>query len=80
MLLKAGILGAAILAAASSASLAQSLPYYGPNAPADADSFGQPPSGTMPPGVPRTGYHRYGYRKYWHHHYLHRRQHDDRDR
>jgi hypothetical protein len=26
--------------------LAQSLPNYGPNAPAPGDSFGEPPSGT----------------------------------
>ena len=50
-----------LLAALTSAASAQSMPNYGPNAPANADSFGQPPSGARPPGVPRSGYRAYGY-------------------
>jgi hypothetical protein len=44
----------AVLAAATTVSFAQSLPNYGPNAPATGDSFGKPPSGTRPPGVTRN--------------------------
>ena len=69
MSLKIALLGVAALVAGTSISPAQSLPNYGPNAPANADSFGQPPTGTMPPGVPRHGYRAYGYNRHWHHHY-----------
>ena len=69
MSLKIALLAVAALVAATSISLAQSLPNYGPNAPANADSFGQPPTGTMPPGVPRHRYRAYGYNRHWHHHY-----------
>ena len=65
----------AILLGATAAGFAQSLPYYGPNAPANADTFGKPPSGTRPPGVTRSHhssypkrvyprYHRYNYVRY----------------
>jgi hypothetical protein len=72
MSLKIALLAAAALVGATTISLAQSLPNYGPNAPANADSFGQPPSGAMPPGVPRSGYRAYGYNRHWHHHYRYR--------
>ena len=65
------LLAAAFLVAATTLSLAQSQPNYGPNAPADADSFGQPPTGTMPPGVSRRGYRAYAYSGHWHRHYRH---------
>ena len=52
------------LVCSASISFAQSLPNYGPNAPSDADSFGQPPSGAMPPGVSRWGYRAYPYAPY----------------
>ena len=55
MSLKIALLGVAALVAATSISLAQSLPNYGPNAPANADSFGQPPTGTMPQACLATG-------------------------
>ncbi|HYC15936.1 MAG TPA: hypothetical protein VEC94_01905 [Pseudolabrys sp.] len=66
--------GLAILVSASSVSVAQSLPNYGPNPPAQADSFGQPPSGTRPPGVSRYGHRAYAYvphrhYRHWHHRY-----------
>ena len=41
----------AILLGATTVSSAQSMPNYGPNAPATGDSLGKPPSGTRPPGV-----------------------------
>lgn len=59
-----------LVVAATSLSLAQSLPNYGPNAPSTGDTFGKPPSGTNPP--PR-GYRAYAYRL--HHHYRHRHWH-----
>jgi hypothetical protein len=62
----------AVVLGATTISLAQSLPNYGPNAPSKGDSFGQPPSGTYPP---RSGY-RAGYRAYAYQHrphYSHRR-------
>jgi len=72
--MKPFILSVAIVFASSTALFAQSLPNYGPNAPSNVDSFGQPPSGTMPPGVPRYGYRAYPYHRYaYHHRYWHRR-------
>jgi hypothetical protein len=44
----------AVLVAATTVSFAQSMPNYGPNAPATGDSLGKPPSGTRPPGVTRS--------------------------
>ncbi|HEY7230571.1 MAG TPA: hypothetical protein VH558_09395 [Pseudolabrys sp.] len=44
----------AVLVAATTVSFAQSMPNYGPNAPATGDSFGKPPAGTRPPGVTRS--------------------------
>jgi hypothetical protein len=74
MYLKTALLGVAVLVAATTASLAQSLPNYGANAPANADSFGQPPSGAMPPGVPRNGSRAYAYTRHSRaHHYRHHR-------
>ncbi|HKS84310.1 MAG TPA: hypothetical protein VJR71_02420 [Pseudolabrys sp.] len=72
---KSFLMAAAVVLAATSVSLAQSLPNYGPNAPANADSFGQPPSGTKPPGVPRYGHRAYAYRPYAHHHHWYWRHH-----
>ena len=61
----------AVLVAATTMSFAQSMPNYGPNAPATGDSFGKPPSGTRPPGVTRSQrsnypkrVHRHSHRKY----------------
>ena len=45
MSLKSVFFGLAVLLSASSVSVAQSLPNYGPNPPRNTDSFGQPPSG-----------------------------------
>lgn len=44
----------AVLVATTTVSFAQSMPNYGPNAPATGDSLGKPPSGTRPPGVTRS--------------------------
>jgi hypothetical protein len=62
----------AVLAAATTMSFAQSMPNYGPNAPATGDSFGKPPSGTRQPGVTRSQrsnypkrVHRHSHRKYY---------------
>jgi len=72
--MKALILAVAVVLWGSTVSFAQSLPNYGPNAPPNADSFGQPPSGAMPPGVPRYGYRAYPYHRYaYHHRYWHHR-------
>jgi hypothetical protein len=64
--MKAVLLAAAVLLSVTGISLAQSLPNYGPNAPATGDSFGKPPSGTYPP---RSGYRAYAYQRHWHYHY-----------
>jgi hypothetical protein len=67
---------AGLLLLGITASHAQSMPNYGPNAPPNADSFGQPPTGTMPPGVPRYGYYRaYPYHRYAYHHRYWRHRH-----
>jgi hypothetical protein len=72
MAFKTIIAVAAIMLGATTLSLAQSLPNYGPNAPALGDSFGQPPTGTYPP---RSGYRAYAYQhRHWHHrHWRHSR-------
>ena len=57
----------AVLLSATTVSLAQSMPNYGPNAPATGDSFGKPPSGTNPPGVTRSGRNAYAYQRRAHH-------------
>jgi hypothetical protein len=57
------LFGATTILGATSISLAQSLPNYGPNAPSTGDSFGKPPSGTRPPGVTRNGYRSYAYQR-----------------
>ena len=73
MPLKTFILAAAVVINASTICLAQSLPNYGPNAPATGDSFGKPPSGTRPPGVQRSAHSNYAYRRYHHHRHVHPR-------
>ena len=70
-------LASAVILTATTASFAQSLPNFGPNAPGYGDSYGKPVSGTYPP----IGYGGYAYapRPYWrghyrnHHRYSHRR-------
>jgi hypothetical protein len=69
MALKILVAASAILLGATTVSLAQSLPNYGPNAPATGDSFGKPPSGTRPPGVTRN--QRSNYPKRLHRSYRH---------
>jgi hypothetical protein len=69
MTFKTIIVTAAMLLGATTISLAQSLPNYGPNAPSRGDSFGQPPSGTH---APRSGYRAYAYRVHHSHHWHHR--------
>src|SRR5215470_15494910 len=59
------VLASAMIICATTASLAQSLPNYGPNPPPGADSFGQPPTGTLPPGVSRYSYRAYPYHRHW---------------
>jgi hypothetical protein len=65
----------AMIICTATASLAQSLPNYGPNPPPGTDSFGQPPTGTLPPGVSRYAYRAYPYHRHWryygHRHYRH---------
>jgi hypothetical protein len=63
MILKPLLTALALLVGATTISLAQSLPNYGPNAPSTGDSFGKPPSGTRPPGVTRNGYRSYAYQR-----------------
>ncbi|HKA77788.1 MAG TPA: hypothetical protein VKD19_11835 [Pseudolabrys sp.] len=67
MALKTALAAAAVLLSATTVSLAQSMPNYGPNAPATGDSFGKPPSGTRPPGVTRHGYRAYAYQRRHYH-------------
>jgi len=59
------VLALALIIFAATASRAQSLPNYGPNPPPGADSFGQPPTGTLPPGVSRYAYRAYPYQRHW---------------
>lgn len=54
MTFKTFLTASAILLGATTVSFGQSLPNYGPNAPATGDSLGKPPSGTRPPGVTRS--------------------------
>ena len=56
MSFKSVFFGLAVLVSASSVSMAQSMPNYGPNPPPNTDSFGQVPSGGKPPGVSRYGH------------------------
>ena len=67
MAFKTLLMASAILSGATTVSFAQSMPNYGPNAPATGDSFGKPPSGTRPPGVTRS--QRSNYPKRVHRHY-----------
>jgi len=55
----------------TTASLAQSLANFGPNAPAYGDSYGQPVSGTYPP-LQKRGYRSYAYSPYLYHRHHHR--------
>jgi hypothetical protein len=72
MSFKSGFFGLAVLVSASSVSMAQSMPNYGPNPPPNTDSFGQVPSGAKPPGVSRYGHRAYAYVPNQHrHHYRH---------
>jgi hypothetical protein len=54
MTFKTFLTASAMLLGATTISFGQSLPNYGPNAPATGDSLGKPPSGTRPPGVTRS--------------------------
>jgi hypothetical protein len=54
----------AILLGATTFAFAQSLPNYGPNAPANSDSFGKPYSGAKPL---QPGYKAYAYQRRVHH-------------
>lgn len=67
MIFKTFLTASAILLGATTVSFAQSMPNYGPNAPATGDSLGKPPSGTRPPGVTRS--QRSNYLKRVHRHY-----------
>jgi hypothetical protein len=68
MTLKMLAAASAIVLSASTAAFAQSMPNYGPNAPATGDSFGKPPSGTRPPGVTRSQRSNYPKRVHRHRH------------
>jgi hypothetical protein len=68
MTLKMLAAASAILLSATGAAFTQSMPNYGPNAPANADSFGKPPSGTRPPGVTRSQRSNYAKRPHRHYH------------
>jgi hypothetical protein len=61
----------AVLLTLTTASLAQSLPNYGPNAPSRGDSFGKPYSGAQPL---RSGSRAYAYQWRSRHH-VHRHRH-----
>jgi hypothetical protein len=71
MTLKIFIAAFAMVLGATTVSLAQSMPNYGPNAPATGDSFGKPVSGTF---APRSGYRAYAYQHrahHWHRRHVH---------
>jgi hypothetical protein len=69
--MKALVLAFALLLGATTVLFAQSLPNYGPNAPATGDGFGKPYSGAKPL---RSGAHAYAYQRRSHHyHYRHSR-------
>jgi hypothetical protein len=72
MQIKTLALASAVVLTATTASFAQSLPNFGPNAPGYGDSYGKPVSGTYPP----IGYGGYAYapRPYWRGHYQHPRR------
>lgn len=73
MRLKMLAAASAIILGATTAAFAQSMPNYGPNAPANADSFGKPPSSTRPPGVTRSqrsNYPKRAYRRYHRDYYV----------
>jgi hypothetical protein len=71
MLAKVTLSALAVLLSLTTGSLAQSLPNYGPNAPATGDSFGKPYSGAQPL---RSGSRAYAYQ--WRsRHYVHRHRH-----
>jgi hypothetical protein len=60
---------------ATTASFAQSLTNFGPNAPAYGDSYGKPVAGTYPP-LQKRGYRSYAYTPnshHRHHRYRHHR-------
>jgi hypothetical protein len=59
---------------ATSASFAQSLTNFGPNAPAYGDSYGKPVAGTYAP-LQKRGYRSYAYLPYWHHRHHHHYRH-----
>lgn len=69
MTMKTLAAASAIFLSATTVALAQSMPNYGPNAPATGDSLGKPPSGTRPPGVTRSQHSNYPKRA--HRHYRH---------
>ena len=71
MSLKTFVSASAVLWSLSTVCLAQSLPNYGPNAPATGDSFGKPYSGAQPL---RSGSRAYAYQWRWRHH-VHRHRH-----
>ncbi|HET9415767.1 MAG TPA: hypothetical protein VFO74_16775 [Pseudolabrys sp.] len=68
MTFKTLLTASAILLGATTVSFAQSMPNYGPNAPATGDSLGKPPSGTRPPGVTRSQRSNYPKRVNRHYH------------
>jgi hypothetical protein len=73
MTLKTLVAASVIVLSATTVSFAQSLPNYGPNAPATGDSLGKPPSGTRPPGVTRSqrsSYPKRAYRNYHRNYYV----------
>ncbi len=63
MIIKTVFAAVALLCAVTTASFAQSLPNYGPNAPGNGDSFGKPYSGAQPLA---SGRHAYAYSRHWH--------------
>ena len=69
MSFKSVFFGLAVLVSASSISMAQSMPNYGPNPPSNTDRFGQVPSGAKPPGVSRYGHRAYAYVPNQHRHH-----------
>jgi len=72
--MKTLVLACVVTLCATTASFAQSMTNFGPNAPARGDSYGQVPSGTYAP-LQKRAYRSYAYQPYSHHRHHRYRHH-----
>jgi hypothetical protein len=78
MALRTLLFASAILLGGASVAIAQSIPNFGPNAPATGDSYGKPYSGTHPMPSGSRAYRArarsaYAFQPRWHHRHYHHR-------